>query len=245
MRILIIGDNCTDKFIYGKVGRLSPEAPVPILNPVEITENPGMAGNTRANCLAIAPDANVELWSQPEQITKTRFVEKKSNHMFIRYDEGEEQISAFDKDITYLEMYDLVIVSDYNKGFLSNKDIYQIGLMAPLSIIDSKRQLTDKMVANYNFIKLNESERINNNKLEHPGIITTLGAKGAEYQGKLFPSPKPQETIDVSGAGDTFVAAFAIEYVKSRDAARAIEFANNMSAEVVQKRGVVTPSETH
>lgn len=198
-----------------------------------------------ANCLAIAPDANVELWTQPEQITKTRFVEKKSNHMFIRYDEGEEQISAFDKDITYLEKYDLVIVSDYNKGFLSNKNIYDIGLMAPLSIIDSKRQLTDKMVANYSFIKLNELERINNNKLEHPGIITTLGAKGAEYQGKLFPSPKPQETIDVSGAGDTFVAAFAIEYVKSRDVARAIEFANNMSAEVVQKRGVVTPSETH
>ena len=245
MRILIIGDSCTDKFIYGKVGRLSPEAPVPILNPVETTENPGMAGNTMANCLAIAPDADVELWTQPEQITKTRFVEKKSNHMFIRYDEGEEQISAFDKDITYLEKYDLVIVSDYNKGFLSNKNIYDIGLMAPLSIIDSKRQLTDKMVANYSFIKLNESERINNNKLEHPGIITTLGAKGAEYQGKLFPSPKPQETIDVSGAGDTFVAAFAIEYVKSRDAARAIEFANNMSAEVVQKRGVVTPSETH
>lgn len=245
MRILIIGDSCTDKFIYGKVGRLSPEAPVPILNPVETTENPGMAGNTMANCLAIAPDANVELWTQPEQITKTRFVEKKSNHMFIRYDEGEEQISAFDKDITYLEKYDLVIVSDYNKGFLSNKNIYDIGLMAPLSIIDSKRQLTDKMVANYSFIKLNELERINNNKLEHPGIITTLGAKGAEYQGKLFPSPKPQETIDVSGAGDTFVAAFAIEYVKSRDVARAIEFANNMSAEVVQKRGVVTPSETH
>ena len=245
MRILIIGDSCTDKFIYGKVGRLSPEAPVPILNPVETTENPGMAGNTMANCLAIAPDANVELWTQSEQITKTRFVEKKSNHMFIRYDEGEEQISAFDKDITYLERYDLVIVSDYNKGFLSDKNIYDIGLMAPLSIIDSKRQLTDKMVANYNFIKLNESERINNNKLEHPGIITTLGAKGAEYQDKLFPSPKPQETIDVSGAGDTFVAAFAIEYVKSRDAARAIEFANNMSAEVVQKRGVVTPSETH
>ena len=245
MRILIIGDSCTDKFIYGKVGRLSPEAPVPILNPVETTENPGMAGNTMANCLAIAPDANVELWTQPEQITKTRFVEKKSNHMFIRYDEGEDQISAFKEDLVYLDKYDLVIVSDYNKGYLSNKDIYDIGLMAPLSIIDSKRQLTDKMVANYSFIKLNESERINNNKLEHPGIITTLGAKGAEYQGKLFPSPKPQETIDVSGAGDTFVAAFAIEYVKSRDAARAIEFANDMSAEVVQKRGVVTPSETH
>lgn len=245
MKILIIGDSCTDRFIYGKVGRLSPEAPVPVITPVETIENPGMAGNTMANCLAIAPDANIELWTQSEQITKTRFVEKKSNHMFIRYDEGEEQISAFDKDLAYLEKYDLVIVSDYNKGFLSNKDIYDIGLMAPLSIIDSKRDLTNEMMANYTFIKLNESERINNNKLEHPGIITTLGAKGAEYQDKLFPSPRPQETIDVSGAGDTFVAAFAIEYVNSKDVEHSIKYANEMSAKVVQKRGVVTPSETY
>jgi D-glycero-beta-D-manno-heptose-7-phosphate kinase len=245
MKILIIGDSCTDRFIYGNVGRLSPEAPVPVITPVETIENPGMAGNTMANCLAIAPDANIELWTQSEQITKTRFVEKKSNHMFIRYDEGEEQISAFDKDLTYLEGYDLVIVSDYNKGFLSNKDIFDIGIRAPLSIIDSKRPLTDKMMANYTFIKLNESERINNNKLEHPGIITTLGAKGAEYQDKLFPSPRPQETIDVSGAGDTFVAAFAIEYVNSKDVEHSIKYANEMSAKVVQKRGVVTPSETY
>ena len=82
MRILIIGESCIDRFIYGKVNRLSPEAPVPVVNPIEIKENPGMAANTQANCMSIIPGIQVDLWTQPEQITKTRFVEKKSNHMF-------------------------------------------------------------------------------------------------------------------------------------------------------------------
>ena len=34
MRILIIGESCIDRFIYGKVNRLSPEAPVPVVNPI-------------------------------------------------------------------------------------------------------------------------------------------------------------------------------------------------------------------
>ena len=39
MKILIIGDSCTDRFIYGNVGRLSPEAPVPVITPIETIEN--------------------------------------------------------------------------------------------------------------------------------------------------------------------------------------------------------------
>ena len=50
MKVLIIGESCTDKFIYGKIDRLSPEAPVPVINPVEIIYNPGMAANTLENC---------------------------------------------------------------------------------------------------------------------------------------------------------------------------------------------------
>ena len=245
MRILIIGESCIDRFIYGKVNRLSPEAPVPVVNPIEIKENPGMAANTQANCMSIIPGIQVDLWTQPEQITKTRFVEKKSNHMFIRYDEGEEQISTFNKNLKELSQYDLVIVSDYEKGFLTDSDIYKIGVESKISVIDSKRKLNDNLVSNYDFIKLNKSERINNNKLEHPGIITTLGADGAEYQGRIFSSPSPMETIDVSGAGDTFVAAFSIEYIRSKNVEKSIEYANKISAKVVQKRGVVTPSETY
>ena len=91
MKVLIIGESCTDKFVYGKIDRLSPEAPVPVINPVEVTCNPGMAANTLENCKVLHPDCKLVLWSQEQKITKTRFVEKKSNHMFIRFDEEKNQ----------------------------------------------------------------------------------------------------------------------------------------------------------
>lgn len=243
MKILVIGESCTDKFVYGDVKRLSPEAPVPVINPVEVISNKGMAGNTVMNLKALDNKARVDLWTQDEEIIKTRFVEKKSNHMFIRFDEGEDNISGFDKyDLRDLEIYDMVIVSDYYKGLLNDMDIEEIGNRSRIAILDTKRKLRPKMVKGYSFIKLNEFERANNKALKHNGIITTLGSRGAEYMGQLFPSPRPQETIDVSGAGDTFTAAFALKYFYTESVSLAIEYANNKAADVVAKRGVTTPT---
>lgn len=243
MKILVIGESCTDKFVYGDVKRLSPEAPVPVINPVEVISNKGMAGNTVMNLKALDNKAKVDLWTQEEEIIKTRFVEKKSNHMFIRFDEGEENISGFDKyDLRDLGTYDIVVVSDYCKGLLSDIDIEEIGNRSRITILDTKRKLTSKMVKCYSFIKLNEFEKANNKALKHKGIITTLGSRGAEYRGQLFPSPRPQETIDVSGAGDTFTAAFTLKYFYTENVSLAIEYANNKASEVVVKRGVAIPS---
>ena len=47
IKFLVIGDGCTDVHIYGKCNRLSPEAPVPVFNPLRRTENDGMAKNTK------------------------------------------------------------------------------------------------------------------------------------------------------------------------------------------------------
>lgn len=91
MRILVIGEICEDIFIYGDCKRLSPEAPVPVLNPIEIIKNDGMAGNVVNNLRALSKSAYVEHWYQSQSITKTRFVDRKSNHMFLRLDEGEEK----------------------------------------------------------------------------------------------------------------------------------------------------------
>jgi len=44
-RVLVVGESCIDRFVYSKIDRLSPEAPVPVLIPVETTENKGMSGN--------------------------------------------------------------------------------------------------------------------------------------------------------------------------------------------------------
>ena len=244
MKILVIGEICADKFIYCDIKRLSPEAPVPILNPIRTTKNPGMAGNTLANIKALTPDNYTMSIGQVESITKTRYVEQKTNHMFLRVDEGEEKITPFkwslDIDIL-IGKADIVIVSDYNKGFLSNADLKEIARKSTLSILDSKRKLTNDIIEGFTFIKLNESERLTNPDLTTDNIITTLGKKGAEYKNILFESPNPQDTIDVSGAGDTFTAAFIVKYYQLKDESAAIRFANRKSSEVVSQRGVVTP----
>jgi bifunctional ADP-heptose synthase (sugar kinase/adenylyltransferase) len=244
MKVLVIGETCVDKFIYCSTGRLSPEAPVPVINPTKTISNAGMAGNTYENVKALAPKAIMASITQKAKITKTRYVEEKSNHMFLRVDEGEN----FDCQFTWgpfadssIAEADIVIVSDYNKGFLSNADLREIARKSKLSILDSKRKLTNDIIEGFTFVKLNESERLNNPDLTTDNIITTLGKKGAEYKNVLFESPNPQDTIDVSGAGDTFTAAFIVKYFETKDERASIKYANEKSSEVVSKRGVVVP----
>lgn len=243
-KVLVIGETCVDQFVYCEAKRLSPEAPIPVLTPLYITENPGMAGNTMENVRAISPDCTLASIHQKEIITKTRYVEEKSNHMFLRVDEGEGFDCQFKwgplADSSIAEA-DIVIVSDYDKGYLRNADIREIGRKSTLSILDSKRKLTDQLIEHYTFVKLNESERLNNPDLTLDNIITTLGDKGAEYKNIVFASPKPQETIDVSGAGDTFTAAFILKYFETDDERESLQFANRKSSEVVSKRGVAVP----
>ena len=245
MKVLVIGETCIDRFVYVNTPRLSPEAPVPVVNPKYTIENSGMAGNTYDNVKALAPEAIMASITQKQQITKTRYVDDKSNHMFIRIDEGENFNCKF-KWGTFADssigQADIVIVSDYNKGFLSNADLKEIARKSTLSILDSKRKLTNDIIEDFTFVKLNESERLNNPELTTDNIITTLGKKGAEYKNVLFESPNPQDTIDVSGAGDTFTAAFIVKYFQLQDERAAIKFANRKAAEVVTQRGVVTPS---
>ncbi len=245
MKVLVIGETCVDKFVYCDAQRLSPEAPVPVLTPIRTIENPGMAGNTIENVRAIALEGcEMNYMTQKSLITKTRYVEEKSNHMFLRVDEGEDNSCKFkwrlDTDVM-LGRADIVIVSDYNKGFLSDADIREIGRKSNLSILDSKRKLTNDIIENYTFVKLNESERLNNPDLTTDNIITTLGKRGAEYKNVLFESPVPQDTIDVSGAGDTFTAAFIVRYFETQDERLSIQYANQKASEVVSRRGVVTP----
>jgi len=244
MKVLVIGETCVDKFIYCSAGRLSPEAPVPVINPTKTISNAGMAGNTYENVKALAPKSIMASITQKAKITKTRYVEEKSNHMFLRVDEGEN----FDCQFTWgpfadssIAEADIVIVSDYNKGFLSNADLRDIARKSKLSILDSKRKLTNDIIEGFTFVKLNESERLNNPDLTTDNIITTLGKKGAEYKNVLFESPNPQDTIDVSGAGDTFTAAFIVKYFETKDERASIKYANEKSSEVVSKRGVVVP----
>jgi len=138
----------------------------------------------------------------------------------------------------------ITIVSDYNKGFLTDDVLVEIGQLSKLSIIDSKRNLTDSVVESYTFVKLNEEEFSVNKKLSEKYLnkmVVTLGMKGAMYNNVNYPSPSPKQTIDVSGAGDTFVASFITKIYETDDISDSIKFANEMASIVVSKRGVATP----
>lgn len=244
IKVLVIGEICTDRFVYGEIERLSPEAPVPVLKPIEVVENSGMGGNVVQNLLSINSTLQITHWYQPEMITKTRYVEKKSNHMIVRIDEGENvDCSNIGKiDENKIKDFDIVIVSDYNKGFLTLDDIKRIGSIAKLSILDSKKILNNDVVSKYTFVKLNKNEYIQNSHLTNKkNIIVTLGNGGAMINDKIFESPSPAETIDVSGAGDTFVSSFILKYFETKNIQESIGFANKMASIVVSKRGVTIP----
>jgi len=70
-------------------------------------------------------------------------------------------------------------------------------------------------------------------------LIVTIGADGAKFNGIVYPVENV-EIKDSSGAGDTFIAALTVEYLRSNNIRKAIEFANKCATTVVQKRGVNT-----
>jgi D-beta-D-heptose 7-phosphate kinase/D-beta-D-heptose 1-phosphate adenosyltransferase len=248
-KILVIGELGEDNFIYGYVKRICPEAPVPIFNPTHETKNPGMAGNVVENLKSMDNTMDIVHWHQEEKILKTRIVETKSNQMLLRIDEGENNlvnplIFFSPKKNETIKESDAIIISDYDKGFVKNELIKRVSELHNIVILDTKKKLDFDTIKKVKFIKLNESEYLNNLKLVHEcpeKFIITLGSKGCRYNHVDYPSPKPKDTIDVSGAGDTFISSFTIKYLETKDIPKSLEFANEMASIVVSQRGVTTP----
>lgn len=246
-KILVIGETCIDVFTYGDAQRLSPEAPVPVLSNITRTFNHGMAGNVRRNLEAMAKGYDIEALCQSEVIIKCRYIDRKTNHMFLRVDEGENgamfPFRLTEDVIQKIKEADAVLVSDYNKGFLTEEMLQEIAQHAKLAFLDTKKKLHPDTILSYNFVKLNELEWEYNHTTDRQlllRMIITLGGRGAKYMGTVYPV-EAKETIDVSGAGDTFLAAFAIKYLQLQDVDISITFANEMCSNVVSKRGVSTP----
>ena len=245
MRILVIGDSCTDVFIYGICSRLSPEAPIPVFEPTKTITNQGMSGNVVANLNKLGVQ-KVELITNYEQITKTRYVEYKSNQMLLRVDSNDSVQNSFDIKKVDFDSYDAVVVADYDKGFLTNEDIKQIGKKSKLSFIDTKKTIDLENFKGYTFIKMNEVEW---ERCERYGakyedwkdnLIVTMSERGCMYKEKRYSVDNSVEVRDLSGAGDTWMASFAYKYTKNSDVDESIKFANDNATLVVQKRGVST-----
>jgi D-beta-D-heptose 7-phosphate kinase/D-beta-D-heptose 1-phosphate adenosyltransferase len=234
--ILLIGDDCVDVYQYGNVDRISPEAPVPIFESVSEESRPGMAANVLANLEALGCTVN---YLHGETSVKTRLIDARSRQQVLRidndnYSEPLEIVTAIP------DIYDAVVVSDYNKGTVSYELLKELRqeFDGPI-FVDTKKTDLEKL----------EGCTVKINSLEYSRItsvcsdlVVTLGKVGARYGTTVYSAPEV-EIADVTGAGDTFLAALCFEYLRSDgDMQQAIEFAIRASAVTVQHQGVYAPA---
>ena len=240
-KILIIGESCKDIFVYVDAIKLAPDVPVPVLSTIEHTENEGMARNVYKNIKSLSVQCDILTNENWEQITKTRYIHKESNHMFIRIDSDHSKIKQINLSKISFD-YDIIAISDYNKGFLNTKDIEYICKNHPKVFIDTKKVIGDWAKDSF-IIKINNIEYknsldfLNKNKIIHDKVIHTDGGNGAYYKNKHFPT-KPLDVKDVSGAGDTFYAGLLSEYLKTNKLNKSINFANKCAKNAVSHKGV-------
>lgn len=146
-KVLVVGDVMLDRYWYGGVSRISPEAPVSIVHVNQVKECAGGAGNVALNIVSVGAHANllgiigtdeagvslkghldrVNGYFQEDSsiptITKLRVISQ--NQQLIRID-FEESLSKLCKAVLedqyekLLAEADVVILSDYGKGTLSS-----------------------------------------------------------------------------------------------------------------------------
>tara|TARA_B100001094_G_scaffold211602_1_gene205551 strand:+ start:1035 stop:1820 length:786 start_codon:yes stop_codon:yes gene_type:complete len=242
--VLLIGDSCTDEWAYGSCDRLSPEAPVPVMKFREHQSAPGMAANVNENLKSLG--INVNFLTNKENITKTRYVDERSNQQIMRLDTESEVKPLREAELRMAAMhleYDAVVISDYDKGYVDDN---LIDIIAPKNpgikiFVDTKKK---KLPTQYNNVvyKINRKEfelldpdHIPNGK----NMIVTHGANGALWDHQTFPVPITR-VFDVTGAGDTFLAALVFYYIQLPDLKESINFANRCAAIAVQHPGTYT-----
>jgi len=237
LKVLLIGDSCTDEYVYGTCERLNPEAPVPILKLNRKETKKGMAWNVRENLMSFGME--VCIVTNEETIIKTRYIDEKHNQQILRVD-SDPILNSMQGELPD-GRYDALVISDYNKGFLTTEKISDLvnSFDGPV-FIDTKKNQLPKLKA---YIKVNEHEWSNfKGSVLFNKLIITKGGKGAWYKDELYPAEKVN-VFDVVGAGDTFLSALVYFYLKYGTIEYAIPYANKAAAIAVSNFGTYILSE--
>ena len=248
-KVLVVGEICDDIFIYGSASRLCPDVPAPVFKANKKVVNKGMAGNTICNLESLG--CEVDSITQINSITKTRYVDEKLNYTFLRVDEGEDNVDTFQEYGTNLIMdeeiaeFDAVVISDYGKGFLSEEDITRFCANNTNTFLDTKKCI-GSWCKDAAYIKINTPEFEAIKDSIHPEgwvgkLIVTLGERGCmmmKENGFRYYAADKVPVFDLSGAGDSFLAALVAKQLETNNIDEAIKYANQKASEIVQQRGV-------
>lgn len=296
--ILVIGDIMIDHYIWGNASRLSPEAPVPIVNVKNETTTLGGAGNLTQNLVSLGAtvtvggvigndDAGKQLTGiLTNEGVKTNTIIIDSNRpttVKTRVLAGSQQIVRIDRELTdaltielenelldkitaSIAEADIVVLSDYNKGLFSHsftsKIIKAANDQQKKVIVDPKglnyAKYKDAFIIKPNKKELAEAaktEKINTiadvqnaakaifKETNATYLVVTLSEEGmaivSENECKLLPV-KATEVFDVTGAGDTVLAAIAYFIASGLSVEEACELANHAAAIVIRHIGSAT-----
>ena len=300
-KILVIGDLMLDIFYYGKSVRISPEAPVPVIENGETKNILGGALNVANNIKnlggnvsiigMLGEDKEAQIINnllEKENISNINIIKNKnfktiskkrifSNNIPIARIDKENQNYKFnftDEDISQIEKQisscDIVILSDYNKGFLSEDlitIIIDIARSKNIRIIVDPKKMNFSSYKGANIITPNLKElqeasgiSIENqkhlidickkilNKYDFEHIVATKSEDGISIISKNEDhhiAGKLVKNPDVSGAGDTVIATLALGLSAGLDIYSSANIANIAAGLVVAKKGtsVVSISE--
>ena len=294
--VLVVGDLMIDHYLWGKCERISPEAPVQVVDVEKETTVLGGAGNVINNLLALGAKVGVcsvvgddeggeYIQSQLGKkgvvkeglITqKGRRTSKKSrvlatHQQIVRFDsESKEDISKEAQDDIILrvgivlDFYDILLLSDYGKGVLTDDLTKKLIALAKKK---NKPVLVDPKGSDYSKYKgataitpnkkeateatklpIIDEESLKEvgfklkNSLELEYTIITLSEDGMAIFGKEMTKipTVAKEVYDVTGAGDTVLAALGYALAGKLKIEDAVSFANSAAAVVVGKLGSAT-----
>lgn len=295
-KVWVAGDFMLDHYYWGKCDRISPEAPVPVVEIQKESWTLGGAGNVVKNLLALGVEVEVSgvLGADPEGerlkgilaekgvgISGLMEVETRPTTVKSRIIAGHQQVIRFDHETRAsiseeliqsqvarlqetLAGVDAVILSDYGKGFLHPDLISSIvrearALDKPVFVDPKGRDYSRYRAATLltpnrkeaeeaTGISLVDEESIEQaaewlrTTLELDYLVITLSEDGmALYDGGLTIVPTTaKEVYDVTGAGDTSLAAFVYAWLSGKDLVGCAHFANAAAAVVIAKLGSET-----
>jgi len=298
-KILVIGDLVLDRYIWGKVERISPEAPVPI---VEVTSEDfllGGASNVANNIASLDGSATIVGMAgrdrsgdimkglfdrkgikkfifddQRPTIVKTRVIAH--NQQVVRFDrEDKRKVSgkAFEAIVDYIKKavkeHDAVILSDYKKGVISPELVNEVVKAAKPK---NKFVAVDPKTGHFHCYKgvslitpnlmeashgsgieikdersLIKAGRMLLTKLPCKAVLITRGEEGMSLFMKgrnvIHIPTVAKKVYDVTGAGDTVIAAFTLAHASGATMHEAAIIANHAAGIVVGEVGtaVTTP----
>ncbi|HQS99986.1 MAG: D-glycero-beta-D-manno-heptose-7-phosphate kinase [Hydrogenophilales bacterium 16-64-46] len=292
-RILVVGDVMLDRYWFGEVSRISPEAPVPVVHVKRNEDRIGGAGNVARNAAALGAQVTllsvagkdeagqalrgllekepfeVHLHEDPafSTITKLRVIGRQQQLLRVDFETPPSHEILAAKLEAYLGLLpacDAVILSDYGKGGLTH-----VVRMIELARAAGKPILVDPKgddwirYAGATLITPNRSEFRDvagswKSELELANkaaavcaefgidaLLLTRSEEGMslfDARGAHHEATQAREVYDVSGAGDTVIAAMATALAAGMDGVEAMRLANRAAGIVVGKFGTAVAS---